>query len=476
MKKLLGIFAGVVLVVAAAYAASAFYIGKQVEVAMAEPYKRFAHDPSVKVLSRVYQRGFLESKESVTFEFFGDLFRAMGQTPPTAISASVITHGPAPRFSTLAAAIVENETVLWVSGKPAQKMISGRTVVAYDGTATASIRGHAAAVDFTDPLGTSRRVSWDPFTVTARVDAGMTNYTTQLQVPRFELSGEDGMRVSVSGIKADLQGTQVFADEPSLYAATQRISIDEISAKARFGAGSPLVMRRVTMDTTAPVKGDFMDALLKTAAAEVRIDNENYGPARMDIAIWHLHARSLVKVQKTLARLNQAGNAQAHSMAAVQPFLDAAMELLRHDPEFVIERFSFTTPEGEVLVKANARLVRVTPDDPPHPVVLMNKVEASTDLAIPEALYLRLGPKPVSMEAASTQAQMRQRQIVELMEQGYVMREGTMLKSRLAFQAGEITVNGVPFSMAAMMGPPPAMEPPVMPMAPVHRAPMRVGR
>lgn len=478
MKKLLGVIAGVMLLVAAGYVASAFYIGKQVEAVMDRPYSQLAHEPNVKVVKRDYQRGLFASTDTVVIELFGDLFRAMGQTPPTLTSVSVITHGPAPRFSTLAAAIVDNETLLAVNGKPGQKFLSGRTVVAYDGTSTTSASGQAGAFDFADPLGTTHRVSWDAFAANAQFDATLSNYTTQFQMPRLEFAGEDGMRVSVSGIKADVKGTLVFSDEPGLYATTQRIAIDEISAKARFGTGAPLVMRRVTMETTGPVKGDFVDALMKTGAAEVRIDRDNYGPARMDLALRHVHARSLAKVKRALARLNQAGNAaQVDPMAAVQPFLDAAMELLQHEPEFVLERFSFTTPEGEVLVKANARLVGVTPDDPPIPMALMHKVEASTEVAIPEALYLRLGPKPVSMEAASAQAQMRQRQIAELMGQGYVVREGTMLKLKLAYQAGEVTVNGVPFSMASLMRPPQAMEPPVMPISPAHpRAPMRVGR
>jgi uncharacterized protein YdgA (DUF945 family) len=134
-----------------------------------------------------------------------------------------------------------------------------------------------------------------------------------------------------------------------------------------------------------------------------------------------------------------------------------------------MERFSFTTPQGEVLVKANAKFVGVTKDDASNPMMLTQKIEASTDIAIPEALLAQFGPQPVSTEAANAQAQKRDQQIARMIEQGYVVREGALLKSKLAYQGGQVTVNGLPFDAMAMMRPQQPMEQPMpMPIPPAR--------
>ncbi|HEX7813099.1 MAG TPA: DUF945 family protein, partial [Burkholderiales bacterium] len=159
------------------------------------------------------------------------------------------------------------------------------------------------------------------------------------------------------------------------------------------------------------------------------------------------------------------------------PILDAAAELLVHNPEFVIDRFSFTAPQGEVLVKANAKFVGVTQDDASNMMALVQKVDATMDVALPEAMLMtQFGPAPMSQDAANAHVQMREQQIARLVEQGYAVREGAMMKTRLAYQGGQVTVNGLPFDPMAMMQPPQPVQQPIPMPAARPRAPMPVAR
>jgi uncharacterized protein YdgA (DUF945 family) len=284
------------------------------------------------------------------------------------------------------------------------------------------------------------------------------------------------MRLSVSGIKFESVAKQMFDDEPSLHAVTQKVSIDEVNAKGRFGAGPPVMVRKVSYHATSPVKGEFIDGVVKSTAGELLVAQQNYGPAHFDMAVKHMHGRSMIKLQKAMAGINRAGQAASDPMAAMQPLLASAIEVLAHEPELVIDRLSFTTPDGEVLIKANARFAGVTPDDASNMMALTQKLEASTDITVPEALLAQFGATPVSIDAASAQAQKRDQHIARLVEQGYVIREGAMLKSRITYQGGQLTVNGFPFDpMSAMQPPQPVGQP--IPIPPARlRAPMPVAR
>jgi uncharacterized protein YdgA (DUF945 family) len=179
-----------------------------------------------------------------------------------------------------------------------------------------------------------------------------------------------------------------------------------------------------------------------------------------------LHARSMAQVQKAVAGLQQTGSPQPGTdpMAAIQPAINAVMGMLEHDPEMSLDRLSFNTPNGEVLVTAKIRVPGVTAQDAQNFMMLTQKIEAVAELAIPEALLmLPIGPAAASPEMAAAQMQTRQHQIAGLLEQGYIYRDGTLMKSKLEYRAGQVAVNGLPFDPMALAQPRPAPAPAALP-------------
>ena len=96
--------------------------------------------------------------------------------------------------------------------------------------------------------------------------------------------------------------------------------------------------------------------------------------------------------------------------------------------------------EREAKDFARAKFNDVKPEDFRQPLVLVAKLDASADISLPEGLLMiPFGIKADSAEAAQMQMAMRQKQIAALAEQGYIQRDGAMIRSRLEFRNGQLT-------------------------------------
>lgn len=69
-----------------------------------------------------------------------------------------------------------------------------------------------------------------------------------------------------------------------------------------------------------------------------------------------------------------------------------------------------------------------------------------------------IGLLAVQWGASPGAADALKKQLAALVEQGYIEREGAMIKSMIAYSGGEVTVNGKPFDHRTLQGGPP--EPP----------------
>lgn len=462
MKKFLAILLGIALLAASAYAASAWYLGKQVETALANPYKGLDGNPYVKLVKRDYQRGVFTSTESVTIEILGDIMRATGGSPMLLTAKSLVTHGPI-GMSQMAAAVVDTDIYLGGGGLPAkgQPVIKAQTMIGYEGAG--EVRGtlQPTTLEFPDPVaGNLMKLSWTGGEFGMQFSKDLAEYTTQGTAPKFELGMADGGQVIMSGIRMSETGKLIFPDEPGLHSGTQKFSIDEMHITVPVSGSKTLVMKKIAYDTNAPVSGEFLNVTARMQIADILVGEQNYGPAHFDMSGKNLHARSLAQLQKSFAGMQAMGQPQpgADPMAALKPLVTAMIGVLKHDPEFSIDRLSFNTPDGEVLITAKVQVPGVTAQDAENFMMLMQKISVAADLVVPEALLMMpFGPAAASPEMMSVQLQARQQQIASLIEQGYLIREGALMKSRVQYSAGQVAINGLPFDpMALQQRPMPA--------------------
>jgi uncharacterized protein YdgA (DUF945 family) len=218
-----------------------------------------------------------------------------------------------------------------------------------------------------------------------------------------------------------------------------------------------------------PVAGEFIDIGAKMGAASLLIDQQDYGPVQYHLSFKHLHARTTAKLYRALMK--------AYSDPAVfagdkpdpgklfAPLAEPAMELLKHNPQLSLDRVSFKSPHGEAVVSAHVKLIDAKPEDFANLFMLIGKLDAGADIMLPEALLAEAGAaRAQTDEEKAMQREVFAAQIEAFSGQGYVTREGGLVKSKIAFKNGELTVNGKPYDPAAMGGGAQALQPDQMPM------------
>jgi uncharacterized protein YdgA (DUF945 family) len=160
-------------------------------------------------------------------------------------------------------------------------------------------------------------------------------------------------------------------------------------------------------------------------------------------------------------------SADANPAAMMEPLSKPVLKLLEYNPEISLDRISFRSPQGEVMIAARAKFNDVKPEDFKQPPILVTKLDASADISLPESLLMTpFGAKAESAQALQMQMQMRREQITALAEQGYITRDGTMARSRLEFRNGQFAVNGRPFDPTVMQAQVPRPSQPPRPQKP----------
>ena len=344
-----------------------------------------------------------------------------------------------------------------------KKPLTAHTVYRFDGGGTSALASPAFAATFPgEEPNTVSRLSWEGFTANVDFTKDLQSYSMTGDAPKLELLDGKGVAMVMSGLKFSGEQQRIFDDEPLLYSGTQRFTLAQMSVTDKNGKAPPVLFKQVAYDIALPVNGEFIDMVAKMGAESVQIGEQNYGPAHYNFSLKHLHARTTAKLYRAMmnmysdpALFSAAGNPAKAFAALAEP----GLELLKHNPEFRIDRLSFKTAQGEAAVSASAKLKGAKPEELANPMMLLAKLEASADLSLPESLLGNMsgaamhaaGQEP-DPEMAAMQKQMLEQQLAALAGQGYITRADGLAKSKIEFRNGQLTVNGKPFNPLVIRG------------------------
>lgn len=465
MKKITAVIAAV-LVVALAYLASAWFLGNRIEEERNEYYADLANYPYVKVVEKDYKKGLFSSTETVTLGLYPDAgFNPEAGEVGRITFRSEIKHGPLPGFSSASAGTVTTELVLSDSVKQELAKIFGdkqplviHSKYHYGGGGEFTIE--SPAFSFND-AASGWELNWGGIALNGTFNKDIGHYTLQGGAPSLDGHDNAGSKVQMSALEVSMDTRRLFSDEPGFYTGSQKLSLGQFSVAM---AGEDVLLKKFSIHMDSPVEGDFMAIVLKTGAEVIQFGGMDYGPANFDISFNHLHARALVKLNRVAQermRKDPLGEAFTNPEEDISPLVDAFREFLKHEPEVKLDRLAFNSPQGAAQVSAQARFVGITDEDfkegSPPPV---EKFEASADISLPEPLILPFidkllpGIDPMQEEEFGMESegdenempgQAEQRRLEELIAQGFVVREGTLLKTKVAFSKGQLTLNGKPF-------------------------------
>ncbi len=442
VKRILMILAvAVPVLVIGGYCGGAWYVGKQMDEALGNQYK-LMHDftPLLSVGERSFKGGIFTSEETLTL----NLTLVPGAKPLQLTVASKIKQLPLKGILAQELAEMDSE-VAFAPGTPPEvaewlggnKLVSAHTVYNIDG-------GGNAAVSI--PAFNSAKLSSDPGALNIKFAKDMGSYTMQGSLPRFAiLDKASGGRVQVSGLQLSGDHKRFLAGSPAMYSGTDHVTIGQIEVGGANLPAEPGLIKDMTVDVTAvpSANNEYIDISEKFKLGTLKILGKDYGPAQFDISLNHLHAR-------TVAGLSQANwlGADMNPAFATQ-YIEA---LLTHNPEFKVNRFSFTSPEGETVVSAEFRLKDAQAGDFSNPAALMSKGYVSIDFSMPEKLlsdFSQSVPAPAAMQGGGAD-----KELARMLAEGYVTRDGSFIKTKFEFHDGQPWFNGKQYVPAPPPAPP----------------------
>ena len=484
MKKIVTLVVVLVLLLVVA----PFGVGKLAEKRLNEGLdKAITEAPYIKVVDRKWSGGWFKSEQVVTFELFGDWTKALNDAmkkesaasgspmepadseaatdptdPPLAdvppakpdeplrfTVRNEILHGPVLGLSGFGIARVDSHLVLTeetqkkvveIFGPKDPLEVSSRVGFFGGGTTTFKSEGRTVT-----PKPGKLSITWDTFKVATGYSKNADSYDIDGKWPKFEINDpSDGTHFVITDMTLVGDGKRVRGD---LYDGAFKFGIAKTSITGKDGNQVDLADLQYVVNTDS--KGDFTDMGAKFGSGAVKSKQlttlgVDIKEVHYDLSFRHLHSETLEKLLADIKSLYTKPPPTAADAEKVMfaPFKERGAELLKYDPELVLDRIGLATPEGDGYIKGTITLKGATPEDfAPGSMALIGKIHADLTIDVSEKMIQKF---PNGSTAAGG-----------AVDSGYAKREGDRLICKIVFADGKLTVNGKPQAIPGLGGPPP---------------------
>jgi uncharacterized protein YdgA (DUF945 family) len=472
MKKGLWIILAIV-VLAATYPGLAWYSGRTVEARLKDYRERLlAQAPYITVAEHQYERGIYRSHETTTYEFGRALFGAIAAAGAASGKAkdlsdglrvtvsSEIQHGPFPGFGPPALARIDTEFVMSESvrrelakafGK--RKPIEIVTRLEFGGGGATTVSSPAFA---SFPIGKGETLTWKGLTAHGEFGPDLVWMKMKATAPGAEVTSDGGESGSLEDIAFESNSELAFGD---LYIGDAALSVRSLALTT--GADAPgsgpkyVSMKGLEYGAKIGRKDDFLDVKGRLKLAALDVEPFAMSGLHYEVTLKHVHGPSVAEfiraVRKSLAASPTGAEGAADSVFA-KDGRRIGIEILKRDPEIVIDRIAFAMPEGDALLSGSVHLVGFAPADLDAPAAmagLVRKIDARLDVSIAEGLLAKL-----VAAGGGERASALEQQVAALEAQGYVTRADGRLATHIEFRQGALTFNGKTFEPSSLTPPP----------------------
>jgi uncharacterized protein YdgA (DUF945 family) len=360
-----------------------------------------------------------------------------------------VLHGPVLGLSGFGIARVNSHLVL--SDETRKKIaevfgpkdpIEVSTRVGFFGGGTTTVKSEGRKIT---PKDSKVEITWETLKVAFGYSKNADKYDFDGKWPKLEVKSlDDSAHFVMDSMALDGDGKRVRGD---LYDGDFAFKIDSLSFSGKD-------QEQVAIDdlhyiVTSATKGDFSEfgAKLGTGAikskqlAAVGVDLKE---VHYDFSARRLHAETLEKMMAGIKAMyaKPVTNTMEAEKIMFAPFKEYGIELLKYDPEFVIDRIGIVTPEGDGYLKGVITLKGATADDfTTGNMAIIGKVHAELTIDVSEKMIQKFPNGSTGAGAA--------------VDAGYAERKGDRLVCKIVFTKGELTVNGKPQAIPGLGGPPP---------------------
>jgi uncharacterized protein YdgA (DUF945 family) len=488
----------VVVVLVALLAVAPWGVGKVAEKRLDHGLDKLVEAaPYLTVVERKYTPGWFKSEQVVTFEAFGPWMKALSpkaledamteaaesadgdveaeeklpgddEAPvPEDIPApdepmrftvrNEVLHGPVLGLAGFGIARVDSHLVLDETirkeieetfGPKTPLEVSTRIGFLGGGTTTFKSEGRTIS-----PKDSKSEISWETFKLAVGYSSNLDKYDLDGKWPKLEVTEKnEGFHFVMTDMSMDGDGKRVRGD---LYDGDFNFVIDKISFVGQDK--QKVEVSNAHYLVNSETKGEFTSISAKMGVGEVKAkelkaQGIELKEVHYDFSVRRLHAETLEKIMASMKAAYGrplANNLEVNDIMFA-PLKEHGIELLKYDPEFVIDRVGIVTPEGDGYIKGVVTLKGATAEDfGTGTMSLIGKVQADITIDVSEKMIQKFPNGSTGAGAA--------------VDSGYAKREGERLICKILFKDGELTVNGKPQAIPGLGGPPPGGEAEVPP-------------
>jgi uncharacterized protein YdgA (DUF945 family) len=432
----------------------------------AAPQAWQAQWPMLKVVDQHYQRGLFSSTHDVTLQFGCDSGAAAGGKGPLTLTLRQrVQHGPLPGFRGVGAAVVDTELVL---PDALQKALAGLTgnqpplrmhsVVGLGGTTDTQLVVPAMKSAAAD----EQQFSFEGLNGELHDDGTTLRY--DVAMPALSVKSHDArmaMQMTLRGARVHGEiggrGSLLWTRPGQAHGELAQLEM-QMSAGPGAPAMPPMkfALRQVQITSANTLDKELLNAVARLSAQgefnDVKLDR-----IEMQASFKRLHAPSY---EHLVQRVMDTGATACDMKQAVSPQVMLAqlqqdlVALLPYNPEYTLDKLAVETGGRRAELSYAVGVEGVTAEDTALPLQALFigkghvRAEAQLPMAWVEQAVARFGGAGQADPAA--QAEMVNVMLAKLTNDGFIVREGEMLRTRLSFEKGQMLVNGKPLARPPM--------------------------
>lgn len=399
------------------------------------------------ITDRNYTRGWFNADASFTAAL--PVPADADSTPPTLQFRSRIVHGPflgSPRAFGLARIDSElrvGDVPLLVGAGAAPV----RTVVGPFGDTHTVVDMPARQATLEDG---ALQIESGSLTGELRVTADGAVAEGHLALPLLRLSGNDGERVEIAGVRL---GGGMRRSASGLALGEWKMTVGAIDGRQ---ADAEFRLEGLELAARSDEQNGLVSGSADYRLQRIVADGETYGPLDVRVSASRLPAEALARIQQAMEDAGSASE-EMRAQAAVLALLSNADALLAGDPVIALERLQVDTPDGRLDAQLELRAAGLRVSKMKDAAGALRHIEGKASLRVPEAVLLRFleqhalqeladgmeeGAPADEGEIAAMAAEAARQQVASLVAQEVLVREGEQLAAAALWRNGLLTVNG----------------------------------
>jgi uncharacterized protein YdgA (DUF945 family) len=360
-----------------------------------------------------------------------------------------VLHGPVLGLSGFGIARVDSHLVLSEETRKQITELFGpkdpvevSTRIRFFGGGTTTLKSEGRKIT---PKDGKAEISWETFKVAVGYSRNFDKYDMDGKWPRLEVKdSSDGTHFVMDSMSLEGDGKRVRGD---LYDGDFTFRIEKLSVAGKdqdqIEVGDlHYIVTSATKDDFAEIGAKLGTGAIKSkqlSAIGIELKEIHY-----DFSMRRLHAETLEKMMAAIKAMyaKPVTNTLEAQTAMFAPFKEYGLELLKHDPEFVIDRIGIETADGDGYLKGVISLKGATAEDlAAGSMGIVSRIHADLTIDVSEKMLQKFPNGSTGAGAA--------------VDSGYAERKGDRLICKIVFAEGQLTVNGKPQAIPGLGGPPP---------------------